>query len=188
MKPRTVALLFVVGSFIGTPMALLYIRYSPSVDRFFHAFVMLAAIAFSAPSVVVLLRMTLRMWEMAVEQRATMLELRDSIKPFVVEGRGVIEGVKGVIEDLKNQKAGKIIEFIEKIEKDGLIPKIVLSMEEIGRQVGDAVRRFKHGKGGEVEVPVIPRGRTCVNCWIDVPPVADGVPAPVCPECGKGLL
>lgn len=155
MKTRTVVLLFTLGSLVGVPLAGLYIRFSPSDDKFFHAFVMLAACCVSFPAVVVFLRITLRMWAMAEEQRGAMLELRDSLKPFVEKAGTVVDGAASIIEDLKNQKAGKIVEFIEKIEKDGIVPKIVSSVEGIGKQVAEVIRRATKGRGGPVDVPII---------------------------------
>lgn len=156
MKSRMVVLLFALGSFVGIPLAGLYIRFSPSDDKFFHAFVMLAACAVSFPAVVVFLRITLKMWAMAEEQRSTMLELRDSIKPFAEKGRELLDDAGGIIEDLKNQKAGKIVDFIEKIEKEGIVPKIVASVEGIGKQVAEVIRRATKRRDDEpVDVPVV---------------------------------
>lgn len=199
MKSRTVALLFSLGSFAGVLMAGLYTRFSPSPDRFFHAFVMLAACGVSFPAVVIFLRVTLKMWAMAEDQKGLMLELRNAIKPFVEEGKEVIAAVRGIIEDLKNQKAGKIIEFIERVERDGLIPKVVKSIEEIGRQVGEVIRRSSRHGGGEIEVPVISKEppcddlrSRCTQCdWIG-PSVSPGnylrtYIDGVCPGCG-GVL
>lgn len=71
-------------------------------------------------------------------------------KPIVEDLKNIIASVRELIEDLKRQKAGKIVEFLEKLSKDGTVDKIAGSLDEIGRKVGEVVRKSEQRKVDDI--------------------------------------
>jgi len=141
MSRRTVVLLFVIGSSVGIPMAALYITFSPSHDRYFHAFVMMAACSVSFPAVTIFLNITLKMWDKAIEQSKILSELRDEIKPLVADAKVVIKSVEDMVNQFGDQPR-VVVDFIDKLAKDGTVEKLTSSIEAVVKKVQDVI---EHG-------------------------------------------
>lgn len=143
MNRKTVALLFVLGASVGIPLAVAYATLQKGEDRYFHAFVMLAALGVSFPAVSVFLTITLRMWDMAQDQRSLLKEMRDDVKPITADAKEVIGGVRELIEDFKKQDPKRIVDFIDKLSKDGTLERIADSVEKVGEKVHEAIKKIE---------------------------------------------
>jgi len=137
MKRRTVIGLFAVGALIGVPLGVVYVRFSASIDKFFHAYVLVASVAVSFPSVVIFLRSTLLLLDIAVQNQDSMKELGS----VAHDAKELIADTKAIIADVKKQDHRKIVEFINKISDDGTLEKIAESVEKVAERVGEAIRK-----------------------------------------------
>lgn len=139
MRRRTVVALFALGQSVGIPLAGLYARLSPSQDRFFHAFVLYAACGVSFPAVSVFLTITLRMWDKAQEQGQLLADLRDDIKPLVSDAKAVVDAVGSVVKQIGDKNPKMVVDFVEKLHKDGTFEKIATSIETVAKKVHEAI-------------------------------------------------
>jgi hypothetical protein len=51
--------------------------------------------------------------------------------PLVRDARAMVSGAQTVVDDLKSQNPKRILEFIDKLEKDGTIHKLAASIEQV---------------------------------------------------------
>lgn len=145
MSRRAVTALFVLGWAVGIPMAALYIIFSPSHDRVFHGFVMLAACGVSFPAVSIFLNITLKMWDKQVEMSDKQVEfgkvfadLRDQITPLVKDAKGVIKSVEDMVNRFGDQPKA-VVDFIDKIAKDGTVEKLTTSFDSIMKKIHEVI-------------------------------------------------
>lgn len=150
MKRKSVILLFAVGALVGVPLSVTYALVMTPEDRYFHSFVMLAACGVSFPAVVIFLRVTLDMWARAIRSEAIMQELRDEIKPITKDAREVIGAVHELVEDLKGQNPKRIVEFVDRLSRDGVIDRIAGTVEKVGEKIGDAIKRIEEKAAGKL--------------------------------------
>lgn len=139
MSPKTVILLFAVGSFVGIPLAISYIAFAQTKDRFFHAFVLAAALCVSFPAVVIFIRSTLKLLAIAIKNERSMDELGDVAK----DAKDVIKDIKEIIADVKIQDPKKIVEFVDKLATDGTLEKIAGSVEKVAERIGEAIKKVE---------------------------------------------
>ena len=95
--------------------------------------------------------------------------LESEVKPLVADLRGIVGDFKILIGDIKEQRPGRILEFLEKLEKDGSIQKITQSVEAIARQAHAALE--KSHAGSPISIPLLE-------------PPYPPVPLPFCKKCG----
>lgn len=149
MKRSTVVSLFTAGSLIGIPLAVSYALTASSEDRYFHGFIILSACSVSFPAIVIFLRSTLQLLDMAIKNDERMRDLGS----VAADAKEVIGAVRSLIEDVKEQNPGRIIEFLEKLQKDGSIEKIATSVEAIAKKAHEVLERGKVKEGAAIEVP-----------------------------------
>lgn len=138
MSRFAVIKLFALGWAVGIPMAALYIYFSPSHDRVFHGFVMLAACGVSFPAVTIFLNITLKMWDKAIEQGKILADLRDEIKPLVADAKVVIKSVEDMVSRFGDQPR-VVVDFIDKLAKDGTVEKLTSSFDAIMKKVHEVI-------------------------------------------------
>jgi len=137
MKRRTVIGLFALGALVGIPLGAVYVKFSTSTDKFFHAYVLVASVAVSFPSVVIFLRSTLLLLDIATQNQESMKDLGSVAK----DAKELIADAKAIIADVKKQDPRKIVEFIDKLSTDGTLEKIADSVEKVAERVGEAIRK-----------------------------------------------
>lgn len=57
--------------------------------------------------------------------------VEDELVPVVKDARAMITGAQTIVNDLKSQNPKRILEFIDRLEKDGTIHKLTASIEQI---------------------------------------------------------
>jgi len=77
-------------------------------------------------------------------------EVQREIKPILRDAREVIGAVRGLVDDLKAQNPTRIVEFAEKLSRDGTLERIVTSIEQVGVVVNDAVKRIEAKAVGSI--------------------------------------
>lgn len=84
---------------------------------------------------------------------ATLTTLEGDIRPVVKDLKEIVSDIRTLIGDVKEQKPGRIIEFLDKLQKDGSIEKIATSVEAIARKAHEALGRGKPQEGAEISIP-----------------------------------
>lgn len=138
MTRRAVIQLFASGATVGLVVAAAYLHWSPSNDRVFHSFVILAACGVSFPALTIFLNITLKMWDKAIEQGKILADLRDEVKPLVQDAKAVIKSVEDMVSRFGDQPM-VVIDFIDKLAKDGTVQKLTTSIESIVKKVQEVI-------------------------------------------------
>jgi uncharacterized protein YoxC len=71
--------------------------------------------------------------------------LQKELRGILTDVRDVVGPVKALVDDLKRQKTGKVIEFIEKLSTDGSVEKIAGALESIGDRIHKAFEKVEKG-------------------------------------------
>jgi uncharacterized protein YoxC len=71
--------------------------------------------------------------------------LQKELKGILTDVRDVVGPVKALVDDLKKQKTGKVLEFIEKLSTDGSVEKIAGALESIGERIHKAFEKVEKG-------------------------------------------
>jgi uncharacterized protein YoxC len=71
--------------------------------------------------------------------------LQKELRGILTDVKDVIGPVRELVDDLKKQKAGKVVDFIEKLSSDGSITKIAAALESIGERVHKAFEKVEKG-------------------------------------------
>jgi uncharacterized protein YoxC len=83
----------------------------------------------------------------------TLTTLESDIRPVVKDLKEIVSDIRTLIGDVKEQKPGRIIEFLEKLQKDGSIEKIATAVEAIARKTHEVLERGKVKDGTVIDVP-----------------------------------
>jgi hypothetical protein len=140
MKRGKIVLLFLFGHCIAVPLALLYLRFSPSNDKYFHSFVMYIAAGWSFPAMITFLRITVDMWDRAVRQEGLMVDLHESIHPLARDGKEAMGSVKALLDRFKsNDISGieKSMSFLSRL-LEGKPDEVVLLKKVVKSTLSDA--------------------------------------------------
>jgi len=68
------------------------------------------------------------------------------IKPIIHDLKEIVGPARELVDDLKGQKTGSIVAFVEKLSKDGTVERLAKSLEEIGSKIHDALERVEKKK------------------------------------------
>lgn len=71
--------------------------------------------------------------------------LQKELRGILTDVREIVGPVRSLIEDLKRQKVGKVVEFIERLSNDGSIEKIAGAVESIGDRIHKAIEKVEKG-------------------------------------------
>jgi hypothetical protein len=66
-------------------------------------------------------------------------KLYEEIHPTVENAKKVLESLGGLVDQVKRQEPGRIIEFVDKLQKSGTIDKVAKSLEQIAGRVRGAL-------------------------------------------------
>jgi hypothetical protein len=66
-------------------------------------------------------------------------KLYEEIHPTVENAKKVLESLSGLVDQVKRQEPGRIIEFVDKLQKSGTIDKVAKSLEQIAGRVRGAL-------------------------------------------------
>jgi uncharacterized protein YoxC len=103
---------------------------------------------------------------------STLTTLEGDIRPVVKDLKEIVSDIRTLISDVKEQKPGRIIEFLEKLQKDGSIEKIATSVEAIARKAHEAFEQGRVPKGTEITVPEFTPLPPCLKCGTSHHPIA----------------
>ena len=149
-----ILLLFGVGIPIGTAVCILYIFYIESDAKWFHGFIMLAAIGFTAPMFVLSVRLMLKMYYENLEVKETFADLIQIVKnekvdlqPLIEDGKKTVERVIPVVD--------RTAEAIDRLTKDGKLEKAVDAIAVIPAKL-DELGASSRPAAADVEVPLLP--------------------------------
>ena len=117
----------------------------------------------------------------------TLTTLEGDIRPVVKDLREIVSDIRTLISDVKEQKPGRIIEFLEKLQKDGSIEKIATSVEAIARKAHEAFEQGRVMKGSAIAIPELaslPLDPVDFGKPVDYRLLHEEVPMPPCLKCG----
>jgi len=77
--------------------------------------------------------------------------IKADVVPLIADAKSVVGSIRTLVDDVKNQNPGKILEFLDKLSKDGTVERMTTAVEIIGKKV-QSVFGAKH-EGERVEVP-----------------------------------
>ena len=123
---RFIRRVFLFGVVLGITASVTYSYFGTSKDKFFHGFILLAGIGFTAPMFMISVRLMLKMFFMSYEQ---------------------MENQNDLIEDLRNAKeqAGPIIEKVEKVvDKSVPIAENVEKVVQRAAGMADDIEKIAH--------------------------------------------
>lgn len=97
--------------------------------------------------------MSRRGLEIGEETSKVLAQLSKDAGPLIVDAKEVVGSIREIISDIKEQNPGRIIEFLESLERDGSVQKIAKSVEEIAKKVHTSLERGRAPAGSEIGVP-----------------------------------
>lgn len=151
--------IFALGQAIGIPLAVLYMIYSPSMDRPFHSFVMWAGAGITFPLFSISIRIMLKMYYKAVAQEEKFVEVADQVKevaktvhqekqtvdPIITQVKTTVDRVVPTIE--------KAAQAVDRVAENGQLEEALLAIREIPGKLD----RIKPPPAAEdVNVPRLP--------------------------------
>jgi len=71
--------------------------------------------------------------------------LQRELRGILTDVKDVIGPVKELVDDLKKQKTGKVVAFIEKLAEDGSVEKIAGALESIGDRIHKVIEKVEKG-------------------------------------------
>jgi uncharacterized protein YoxC len=69
--------------------------------------------------------------------------LQKELRGILTDVRDIVGPVSELVNDLKSQKTGKVIEFIEKLSTDGSVEKIAGALESIGERIHRVIEKVE---------------------------------------------
>lgn len=71
--------------------------------------------------------------------------LQKELRGILTDVKDIVGPVRELVDDLKKQKTGKVIAFIEKLSTDGSVEKIAGALESIGERIHKALEKVEKG-------------------------------------------
>lgn len=71
--------------------------------------------------------------------------LQKELRGILTDVRDIVGPVKELVGDLKGQKTDKVVQFIDKLSKDGSVEKIAGALESIGDRIHRALEKVEKG-------------------------------------------
>jgi hypothetical protein len=91
--------------------------------------------------------------EIGEETSKVLAQLQRDFVPLLKDVQEVVGSARTVIDDIRQQNPGRIIEFLEKLKADGSVERAVRSVEEIAKKVHEVIERPKTPAGVSIGVP-----------------------------------
>jgi len=99
----------------------------------------LYGVGYMGPAFATSLVMGHRGIEIGEKTSETMDSFAADIKPILRDARDVIGEVKELVEQFKSQNPKAIVDFIEKLSKDGTVDRVAKSIETVAKKIGDVL-------------------------------------------------
>lgn len=74
---------------------------------------------------------------------AILRDFQREIKPLLADAGEVVGSVRKLVEDLKHQDVGKIVEFLERVKSDGTVDRVAASLEVIAKKFDSVIKSVK---------------------------------------------
>lgn len=87
--------------------------------------------------------MSRRGLDIGKQTAAILREFQKEIRPLLTDAGEVIGSVKTLVEDLKRQDVAKIMEFLDRVKRDGTVDRVAASLEEIAKKVDRVIKSVK---------------------------------------------
>ena len=84
--------------------------------------------------------------EIGQDTSRTLEEMRDEVKPLVEDAKEVVGAVRDLVKDIKDQNPRKIVDYFDKLSKDGTIDRIAASIDKVADKVHEAIQKTEARK------------------------------------------
>ena len=95
-------------------------------------------------------RMMVKSIELGEKTANHLVELQRDVGPLIVDAKAVIASVRTLVDDIQRQDPRRLVEFVDKLARDGTLDRITGSLEKIADRVHGAIDKVEQRRVGEM--------------------------------------